>query len=500
MSATILVLYPAYSILYGLLTLAGVGASMAGFGKATLESGEKSLEERRKFLQKKMLDSIAEELGNMHGRPSSAAWKRLSAELETFKKSVGAPAGNSAMEDFVSDFQALQRRIREEELDTEQCVKRLAATKRKLSALREKNIASWEKELNRLEAVATSERLNALSASERLVELQGVLLGLEEMERMAGIATDTTIGDLKETRYVFEESSASGGEDETRSRLLSIREIRDLADRIAQMDEIEGEKLRPLLENLTPDTPFPDRLRTLSRQLRTEWGRLRERVTLTTLFREKLETLYSIVQAARSPEGDALARRCELLCGGKYIDRAAFMALYEDICRFAFARTETIADNLFAEKVESALDTMGYELLTDAEPESESTADLLPEQVRFLESPYEGYRVMAKIGRQGTFTARIVRAVASEEEKNNITEYQRQKDVETGKKWCRDFDGFLKHMTEQGLPLDVQLRVEPEDSEVLVVVDKEMADKTAKRKAGKRRQKKTLAEKMRELQ
>ncbi|MDR3230910.1 MAG: hypothetical protein LBT65_05680, partial [Synergistaceae bacterium] len=261
---------------------------------------------------------------------------------------------------------------------------------------------------------------------------------------------------------------------------------------------------------LSADTPFPDRLNLLRRQVRTLYARLRERTALTTLFREKLEELYALVQAAQvpgkdfAPEAAALARRCETLCGGEYIDRTPFMNLYEDICRFAFSRNEEIADALFAQKVGDVLDELGYELLTDAMEEETETTDetsalqipaLLPDRVQYLESPYEGYRVMIRTGGQGEVSVRLVRVVADEKEKEAEGEYQRRKDVETGQKWCHDVDGFLDRMREEGLPLDVTLRREPEESEVLVVVDRKAARTGARKRAKKRP---TLAEKLRE--
>ncbi len=506
MSVTIMAVYSAYSLLHGLLVLAGVGAAAIGAGEMMPKNAEQSLSETRKALSQKMLESIASEMANMAKRPSAGAWKRMNAEMETFRDSlIGASEDGATLDSFVRDFQNLRRRIREEELDARQAATRLEQIREKLHILRAKGIGSWEKELNRLEAGATSEQLAELSASERLVELQGILLELGEMERMATIAAEANLEDLQETRWVFgnaRSGESPGGGADGHARTSAVREIRDLADRIAQMDETEGEALRPALESLSADTPFPDRLHDLRRQLRATWAGLRERVILTTLFREKLETLYSVVQAANSPEGGELARRCELLCGGKYIDRSAFMALYEDICRFAFARAEVIADNLFAEKVEGALDALGYELLTDAEPEgevlhSDAPDALRPEQVRYLDSPYEGYRVMAKVGKRGTFAARLIRAVATEEEKNAPSEYLRQKDLETGRKWCRDFDAFLENLKDRGMPLDVTLRMEPGETEILVVVDRELAQKSA-RGAKKRRPKKTLAQKIQE--
>jgi hypothetical protein len=179
------------------------------------------------------------------------------------------------------------------------------------------------------------------------------------------------------------------------------------------------------------------------------------------------------------------------------------MTFYEEVSRFVWSRGEEIADAVFAQRVERTLSEMGYDLLpesretgepstegfTDSDEDKDENEDILrPEQVRYLESPYEGYRVMLKVDAKGGVTARLVRAVASEEEKNAPAADQEQKDREAGKKWCRDFDDFLEKMMGQDLPLDVSLRQEPEESQVLVVVDARL--KADIRRRGQRQEKK----------
>jgi hypothetical protein len=196
-----------------------------------------------------------------------------------------------------------------------------------------------------------------------------------------------------------------------------------------------------------------------------------------------------------------LGHRCLTLLGGKFIDREFFMTLYEDVARFVWSRGEEIADAVFAQRVERTLAEMGYDLIPASgetgEPSTlERKPDILrPEQARYLESPYEGYRVMVKVDAKGGVAARLVRAVATEEERekeqNAPGANQLQKDREMGQKWCRDFDGFLAKMREQDLPLDVTLRREPEESQVLVVVDESLSKGSQERKRRKNRE--TLA-------
>jgi hypothetical protein len=285
---------------------------------------------------------------------------------------------------------------------------------------------------------------------------------------------------MEERRYVY--TSADKEADEMESRARTIMEIRDLADRIAMMDETEEEKLRPMLESLTADTQFPDRLANLRKQLKTKWGTLRDRAVSTAFYREQLSSLLDLLQTTKntSAQGEAaeLERRCRTLHGGKFIDRALFTALYEDVMSFVWGRAEEIADHILVQKAEQTLAEMGYELLTD---EADAAIALTPGQVHYLETPYDGYRVMVKADK-GELSTRLVRVTDMENEA--LSPDQRQKDIETGKKWCHDLDKFFEKMKEQGISLDVALRKEPEEVELMTVVDPNMRTRKKKRRKG----------------
>jgi hypothetical protein len=80
---------------------------------------------------------------------------------------------------------------------------------------------------------------------------------------------------------------------------------------------------------------------------------------------------------------------------------------------------------------------------------------------------------------EGNVSTRLVRVTEAE---NEAAPDQRQKDVEIGKKWCKDLEGFLEKMQSESLPLDVTLRKEPEEAELLTVVDKNMKARKKRRK------------------
>jgi hypothetical protein len=264
------------------------------------------------------------------------------------------------------------------------------------------------------------------------------------------------------------------------------RDIRDFASRISMLDETERRRAEAIAQQAGADTRFPDRLEDLRKQIKTLWGTVREREASTSFFRNTLAELKNDLSNAgksfETPEGLKLMQRCDAMCGARHIERTDFMDLYEDLARYAADREKDIADALFAGKVRESLEELGYEVLEDIGGAS-GTDTFVPGEVRYLESPYDGYRVMAKVEKGGTLAARLVRVG----ENGGQTGGSEASDIAVGKKWCADFDRFLEKMRQAGLSMDVTLRKEPGEAEIMTIADKAETAASEKRKARKKR-------------
>ena len=150
--------------------------------------------------------------------------EELREELENLKKSVNERLDKDAEASVVDELNALKRKICAVELDEAQCRSRTESIERLFEALR--TVPAYAGELRRLEGEC--ERISALPVEERMWELQGILEELREMEKLAKAAAEADIGDLEEHRYAPHEAE----------RRRIVLEIRDWADRVAQLDEI----------------------------------------------------------------------------------------------------------------------------------------------------------------------------------------------------------------------------------------------------------------------
>lgn len=299
----------------------------------------------------------------------------------------------------------------------------------------------------------------------------------KQAEELSPLPFDERFSRLIEmTEQLF--SFAEQNREKTDHKSKEILEILDCAARIGQIDPQEREKLRPLLDELEHPSPFESRISMIHRQVRLTYAALRERVAQTISFKEELSPLLPLISLI--PAGEPFANRIQSLLESKFIERNTFLPLYEEARQLLAQTQENLADTMLTEKVSSILEEMGYSLDTTEEKTWK------PGQIIYLNSPYDGYSIMLKISEKKDLAIRLVRKVATETEREHISAYQRQKDVEIGKKWCADLDAFLERMRQFGIPLETTLRQEPHEAPLLVIVDHRLAQGQKKQlKSGK---------------
>lgn len=170
---------------------------------------------------------------------------------------------------------------------------------------------------------------------------------------------------------------------------------------------------------------------------------------------------------------EKLCVQIEDLLTAPYITRDEFSRIYRAVNDTFSEQAEGIIDRLFAEKVGEKLRGLGYSLID----ENGKPVDIPADKICTLSTPYEGYQVRIKVGRNKNIATRLVRVVGSNEEKANVSEYQKQKDIETGRKLCKDLRAFYKSLENDGIKMNDVMRKEPEEENLDIIVDASSAVK-----------------------
>ncbi|MDR1133641.1 MAG: hypothetical protein LBL05_05725 [Synergistaceae bacterium] len=446
MSVVTVAVVSTISIFKLLVGLGVLGASAAG-GAALNKIGENR--ETRENLRHGVLKEAAALEGRVARADDAPTTLKIKTRLAKIRRSAESAAmSEETAKNFFAELNEISVDIRRAETDIKLCRAREQAIflslERYVTAgeLTPEERAGIEREMAGASRAEAGERLSALS---------------RVSEKLAALKKDKSAPGAD---ALAENLPGPAEHDEIR------RDIRDFASRISALDETEGRRAEAMARHADAETKFPDKLEDLRGQLKTLWGTVREREASTSFFRDTLselkEDLSNAGKSFASPEGQKLLQRCDAMRGAKYIGRTEFMSLYEELAKYAAARGNEISDALFAGKVKEALEELGYEILGGDGAEA-----LVPGEVRYLESPYDGYRVMTKIDEGGALTARLVRVAES-------GEHARERGAgasDAGTKWCADFDRFLEKMRQAGLPMDVTLRKEPEEAEIMTIAD-----------------------------
>lgn len=118
-------------------------------------------------------------------------------------------------------------------------------------------------------------------------------------------------------------------------------------------------------------------------------------------------------------------------------------------------------------------------------PHREVELDSEPIYVDIPNEPNEPYKLKIVGNQQGNILFKFIRIVASEEEKEAITDWQREEDIKRCQKWASDYHEFVNRLSEREIILNEEWRNLPESVNIEIEVN---ADLLKSRKKRSRRQ------------
>jgi len=217
-------------------------------------------------------------------------------------------------------------------------------------------------------------------------------------------------------------------------------------------------------------TQSKEKLQMVLDSIKLDYGKAKEIAIWSDIYKEDLAKLASLELSAEVQE------RISLLQKQERITKEAFQSIADEVNAIILAQQERA---ILIEALKDNLGTMGYSVVDEA-----STIRKLENgEIIYLDTDEEDYKIMLKLSDEMKISTRVVRIVATQEAKENVTSYQRQEDIEAAKKWCSSYDRLTNLLRVNGIEVDTTLRVEPQDDTVLYMVDKSLATKESKESA-----------------
>ncbi|MBF0536752.1 MAG: hypothetical protein HQL03_00705 [Nitrospirae bacterium] len=282
---------------------------------------------------------------------------------------------------------------------------------------------------------------------------------------------------LREDLYI-RDSNPANNTNVQQGREAIVAEARQFYNRIKDLDEQYCHDLTPLIKELD-DCPYPQRLQLIRTTMKLHYGQIKELTAYTNHFRDMLERL---LHHASLYDGLAdVSPTIEALLSQRYISKEQYNSGVALLTDFVIGAQGRASRQGLIRQLRDNIESLGYTLATGDKTDSSDVealaSDLLlrieKEQVVYLDTQWNGYKVMLKLNKDAELTTRLVRVVQRQQESQDITTNQRQRDMEIARKWCEDYDRFIEKLQQDHLFLGIRLRKEPQEQGILYVVGKE---------------------------
>ncbi|MCS7165734.1 MAG: hypothetical protein RMJ51_05635 [Candidatus Calescibacterium sp.] len=164
-----------------------------------------------------------------------------------------------------------------------------------------------------------------------------------------------------------------------------------------------------------------------------------------------------------------LLQKVEDLLASKYIDKEQFENLQDEFSSLMNASQKYLEYRYIRqslkEKLKDTLDKLGYQLIDHSIIEQ-----LTKGEVIYLDLPYsQDYKVQVKLTEDNQIYFRLVKFV----DHLSQSEYEKQRDMEIAKQWCKDYDKILEMLKSYGIIIENFQRVEPEEAEIVYILREE---------------------------
>ena len=110
---------------------------------------------------------------------------------------------------------------------------------------------------------------------------------------------------------------------------------------------------------------------------------------------------------------------------------------------------------------------MGYKVDTEEYDYDSILGKLFDNEEVHFDTEFNEYKIRVKINENNQLITRMIKYV--EEGKVSASSYEKQKEEEVVKKWCKNYDNLLIYFAENGIDLDVTLRKEHYEVDMIQV-------------------------------
>jgi len=268
-----------------------------------------------------------------------------------------------------------------------------------------------------------------------------------------------------------------------------IEKINDFVNNIKKVDQ--NYKLQTNIESLYNIQDI-NNLMLIKEQVSLEYYSLLNKVFYTKGYKEKLngylELLDSLDKTYKSdinfskyypyyePIFVKLKNKLKDVLNQRYILKEEMLSMEQEFLDTLSLIEKNIEmeyiKDTFKFKLNEILEDIGYQVV-----DQELIENFYKGKIIYIDTIYgDNYKVQAKL-EDGKLFLRLVRVFEDQKGIENLTEYEKQRDYEVAKNWCKDLDKIIEKLKENGILMETIKRIEPTQSEITYIVNRELIGK-----------------------
>lgn len=242
-----------------------------------------------------------------------------------------------------------------------------------------------------------------------------------------------------------------------------IEEIEEYSSQLEFFNKEELLKIKHLIDEIKTPEVYEERVKLIRDNVKLKLHEVKEKYKKTLLYKNIIKSQIELL-------GSDDKKPFVYLLDKQNITEAEFINIRHDIEKLISSRDNVLDVNLkktVANNLTEKLQKMGYKVDTEDTDFDSVVGKLIDNEEVFFDTEYNEYKIRVKINENNQLITGVLRFV--DEDNLESSSYSEQKEKELVSTWCGNYDKLLSYFSEIGIDLNVNLRKEHHEVDIIRV-------------------------------
>lgn len=242
-----------------------------------------------------------------------------------------------------------------------------------------------------------------------------------------------------------------------------IEEVEEYSSQLEFFNKEELLKIKHLIDEIKTPEVYEERVKLIRDNVKLKLHEVKEKYKKTLLYKNIIKSQIELL-------GSDDKKPFVYLLDKQNITEAEFINIRHDIEKLISSRDNVLDVNLkktVANNLTEKLQKMGYKVDTEDTDFDSVVGKLIDNEEVFFDTEYNEYKIRVKINENNQLITGVLRFV--DEDNLESSSYSEQKEKELVSTWCGNYDKLLSYFSEIGIDLNVNLRKEHHEVDIIRV-------------------------------